>query len=221
MALLPQDRRGQILVVLTILALAGLYVLYAGSPIGSWLTGWSALGVTKDSLQNQIDSLDNQVKYAQRIIRAGTVTQLERRLAEYRATLDLMRQLVPVGEEMPNLFDDITSRAKVRGANVVNIVPATLESGTPFDTKRARVQVAGSYDQIGEYLADIASLPRIIVPYDIRITRITSPTADTSMRRRNMLVATFQIRTYVRPQVAATDTTARPAGAAAPAPRRG
>lgn len=216
MALIPQDRRGQIMVILTLLSLVGLYVLYAGSPVGGF-TGWSALGVTKDSLQNQIDSLDNQVKYAQRVIRQGTVTQLERRLAEYRATLDLMRQLVPVGEEMPNLFDDITSRAKVRGANVVNIVPAALESGTPFDTKRARVQVAGSYDQIGDYLADIASLPRIIVPYDVRLQRITSPTADTSMRRRNMLVATFQIRTYVRPQ--AVDTTTRPA-AAAPA-RRG
>ena len=214
MALIPQDRRGQILVVLTILALAGLYVLYAGSPIGSFFKGWSPLGVTKDSLQNQIDSLDNQVKYAQRIIRQGTVTQLERRLAEYRATLDLMRQLVPNGEEMPNLFDDITSRAKVRGANVVNIVPANLESGAPFDTKRARVQVTGNYDQLGEYLADIASLPRIIVPYDVRIQRITSPTADTSLARRNVLVATFQIRTYVKPQTVDT-------AAARQAPRRG
>jgi hypothetical protein len=41
--------------------------------------------------------LDNQVKAAQRVVRQGTVAQLERRLAEYRASLDLMRQLVPNG----------------------------------------------------------------------------------------------------------------------------
>lgn len=218
MALLPQDRRGQILVVLTFLALVGVYLLYSGSPIGG-LNGWSQLGVTRDSIQNQIDSLDNQVKAAQRIVRQGTVAQLERRLAEYRATLDLMRQLVPNGEEIPNLLDDISSRAKVRGAEVVNFQPAVLESGSPFDTKRARLVVKGSYDQIGEFLADIASLPRIIVPYDIKLERVTGPTADSSRQRAGILLqASFQIRTFVKPQSADTSAAAAPAAAG---PRRG
>ena len=222
MALLPQDRRGQILVVLTFLALVGVYLLYSGSPIGG-LNGWSQLGVTRDSLQNQIDSLDNQVKAAQRIVRAGTVAQLERRLAEYRATLDLMRQLVPNGEEIPNLLDDISSRAKVRGAEVVNFQPAVLESGSPFDTKRARLVVRGSYDQIGEFLADIASLPRIIVPYDIKLERITGPTADSARQRAGTLLqASFQIRTFVKPQSSDTAAVAAPAARpGAAAPRRG
>jgi type IV pilus assembly protein PilO len=224
MALLPQDKRGQILVVLTFLALVGVYLLYSGSPFGG-LNGWSQLGVTRDSLQNRIDSLDNQVKAAQRIVRQGTVAQLERRLAEYRATLDLMRQLVPNGEEIPNLLDDISSRAKVRGAEVVNFQPAVLESGSPFDTKRARLVVKGSYDQIGEFLADIASLPRIIVPYDIKLERIQLPASDTVHNRSGtMLQASFQIRTYVKP--APGDTLRRPPAAApgrpgAPPARRG
>jgi type IV pilus assembly protein PilO len=217
MAVFPQDRRGQIMVVLVILAVAALYFVWAGTPIGG-ISGVSQLAKTRDSLQRQVDSLDAIVESAKRTVANGAVAQLERRLAEYRASLDMMRQLVPAGEEMPNLFDDITSRAKVRGANVVNIVPANLESGAPFDTKRARVQVTGRYDQIGEYLSDIAGLPRIIVPYDVHLERINSPTADTSLTRRGILVATFQIRTYVKPVAPEPRRPAPGAPAAAAAP---
>jgi len=223
MALLPQDRRGQMLLVFTLLAAASLYFLYAGTPIGG-VPGWKSLGKTRDSLQNKIDSLDSQVKAAQRVVRQGTVAQLERRLAEYRASLDLMRQLVPNGEEIPNLLDDISSRAKIRGAEVVNFQPSALESGSPFDTKRVRFIVKGQYDQIGEFLADIASLPRVIVPYDVKIERVQGPASDSiRLRRGALLQASFQIRTYVKP-VSQDTMPVAPAAArpgAAPAARSG
>lgn len=200
MAVFPQDRRGQLELVFFILAVSVLYFLWAGTPIGN-VQGVSQLTVTRDSLTRTIDSVQATVDQAKRLVSQGAVQQVERMLAEYRASLDQMRQLVPAGPEMPNLLDDITSRAKVRGASVVNMVPAALESGAPFDIQRARVQVTGTYDQIGEYLSDIASLPRIIVPYEVRIQRIQSPTADAALVRRNLLVASFSIKTYVKPQI--------------------
>ncbi len=197
--IIPKDRRGQTLLFLTIFAIAALYFVWSGTPIGG-VPGVSQLNTTRDSLQRALDSVQTQVRNAQRDVRAGAVAQLERALAEYRASLDLMRQLVPMAEEIPNLLDDVSSRAKVRGANVVNFVPQPLETGTPFDTKRARVTVTGEYDQIGEFLSDVASLQRIIVPQELQISRITSPTADSALRERQLLQASFQIRTYVKPQ---------------------
>jgi type IV pilus assembly protein PilO len=221
MAVLPQDRRGQLELVFTIVAVAAVYFMYSGTPVLNW-AGITQLNHVRDSLTRQIDSLNNQVDNAKRVVRQGTVAQLERRLAEYRASLDMMRQLVPAGEEIPNLLDDITSRAKVRGARIDNFVPANLESGAPFDTKRARVLVTGQYDQIGEFLSDISSLPRIIVPYDIRISRMAGPTADTArVRAGTLLQASFQIRTYVKPQPAdTTQQRPRPRPAAPPAAGR-
>lgn len=204
MAVLPQDRRGQLMVVAAILAVAVIYFAWAGTPVGG-VPGVSQLNTTRDSLQNQIDSLQRQVDAANRTVRRGEVARLERALAEYRATLDLMRQLVPNGEEMPNLLDDASSRAKSRGAEIANWLPQPLESGSPFDIKRVRVVVTGQYDAIGEYLSDIASLPRIIVPYDVHIERIQAPggtpTTAADSARMNQLQASFQIRTYVKPQV--------------------
>jgi len=219
--LIPKDRRGQTLLFLTIFAVAALYFVWSGLPIGG-VPGVSQLNVRRDSLQRALDSVQTQVRNAQRDVRAGAVEQLERALAEYRASLDLMRQLVPASEEVPNLLDDVSSRGKVRGANVVNFVPQPLEAGAPFDTKRVRVTVTGDYDQIGEFLSDIASLQRIIVPQDLQISRINSPTADSALRARQLLQASFVIRTYVKPHApppaapgAANAAPARPGAAPA------
>src|SRR5262249_23123815 len=133
--------------VLTVLALAVGYFAWFGVPVVQ-VPGVSQLTVTRDSMNRKYDSLEIQVRNAQRDVARGTVAQPERALAEYRATLDLMRQLVPASEEIPNLLDDVSSRAKVRGATVVNFVPQPPESGTPFDTKRVRITVTGLYDQI-------------------------------------------------------------------------
>jgi type IV pilus assembly protein PilO len=205
-ALLPQDTRGQLLLFGTVVAVVALYFSWSGTPIVN-APGLSQLGATRDSLQVQIDSIQTQVDSAKRDVQRGTVRQLEEALNQYRASLELMRQLVPLSGEVPNLLDDISSRAKIRGATVVTFVPQPLESGSPFDTQRFRFTVTGQYDQIGEFLTDIASLPRIIVPYDLVITRIQSPAADSALLANvALLQASFQIRTYVKPPV--TDTAA-------------
>lgn len=220
MPILPKDKRGQTLLALTIFAVAALYFIWSGTPIGG-VPGVKQLGQQRDSLQRKIDSLETQVRNAQAAVRAGTVQQLERMLAEYRANLDMMRQLVPASAEVPNLIDDISSRAKVRGANVSNYQPEAVESGSPFDTHRYRFTVNGQYDQVGEFLSDIASLPRIIVPYNLRLERVQGPrgpAADTS-RTRGLLQASFEVRTYVKPQ--ADSVVAAPPPAARPATRGG
>ncbi len=217
MAGLPQDRRGQIFLALTVVALAALYFSWSGPPIGG-LPGIKTLGDSALVLQARIDSLNQQVNTAKRTMTTGALPQLERALANYQSTLDLMRRLVPVSTEIPDLLDDIASRARIRGAEVINFVPSyPPESGSPFDTQRARFTVTGTYDQIGEFLADIASLPRIIVPYDLRLTRVANaPTVDTSQVHTDQLQANFSIRTYVK---GTADTTGVPV--APPTPRPG
>ncbi len=208
MALIPQDRRGQTLVILALLGGALLYFTACGSPIGG-LDGVAQLSARRDTLQNRLDSLNTAVRNARRDIATGAIQQLEARLAEYRASLDLMRTLVPAGAEINNLFDDVTSRIKVRGARLSVFTPQGLESGTPFDTQRARVSVEGTFDQIGEILADIGSLPRIVVPYELALSRAEGPRDTTAGRQQAQpLRASFIIRTYVKTTVVDTITPA-------------
>jgi type IV pilus assembly protein PilO len=213
-SIIPQDRRGQILLLLTVIALVAIYVLWQGFAMAG-IDGVKQYRARRDSMQIQIDTLESQVRRAQADVQHGTVGLLEARLAQFRASLDLMRQLVPTSTEVPNLLDDISSRAKMRGATVADFTPQGLESGSPFDTQRARFTVTGDFDQLGEFFADIASLPRIVVPFDLRVERATGPGVDTTQHRTVLRVG-FQIRTFVKAPMA-------PGGAAAPAgaPRAG
>ncbi|MGD0483641.1 MAG: type 4a pilus biogenesis protein PilO [Gemmatimonadales bacterium] len=210
-SVIPQDRRGQILLLLTVVAVVAGYVLWKGfAPAG--IDGITQYQLRRDSIQSQVDTLTAQVRRSKADVQHGTVGLLETRLAQFRANLELMRQLVPASTEVPNLLDDISSRAKMRGATVADFTPQGLESGSPFDTQKARFTVTGQFDQVGEFLSDIASLPRIVVPFDIKIDRQTGPGTDTT-QGRTMLRVGFQIRTFVK-----TPAGSEGAAPAAPAP---
>jgi len=201
----PQDRRSQMELLAAIVALVVAYFGYAGFGMVG-LTGYKPLGIQRDSLQTEYDTITAQVTRAKRDVAGGALDKLDRRLAEFGATLDQVRQLVPAKSDVPNLLDDITSRAKMRGTTWAGLTPQATESGTLYDIQRYRLTVSGQYDQVAEFLTDIASLPRIIVPYDVHLSRVQGPLADTSQTAA-LLQATFAIRTFVKQRV---DTTAAP-----------
>src|SRR6266850_208214 len=75
------------------------------------------------------------------------------------------------------LIDDISTKAKVRGVTIGRIEPQPVDPGPPFDTYRYRLEIIGHYDQLGEFLSDIASLRRIIVPQDVVLKAAAGPPA--------------------------------------------
>src|SRR3989441_11874880 len=124
-----------------------------------------------------MDSLQAIVDRAKRDLASGTVEDLRRKVDEYRSNLQVMRRLVPEHNEVPKLMDDISTRAKVRGLTLGKFQPVPVDVGQPFDTYRYRLEVYGHYDQIGEFLADVASLPRIIVPPALTLKEALPDTA--------------------------------------------
>src|SRR3989449_3090312 len=145
---------------------------------------------------------------------------LRRKVEKYQAMLGLMRRLVPEKNEVPALIDDISTKAKVRGINIGRFEPLAVEPGPPFDTYRYRMEILGHYDQVGEFLADIASLPRIIVPQDVAL-KAASQGAQKIMGDTvgALLEASFMIRTFVKAAApppgapGAKKAAAKPAGA--------
>jgi Tfp pilus assembly protein PilO len=57
----------------------------------------------------------------------------------------------------------------------------------------------GHYDQIGEFMSDVASLQRIIVPQDVQIAVANSQSSKALGDSSGALLeARFQIRTFVK-----------------------
>lgn len=201
---LPTDQRGQILALLILVALAGGYFF--------WSKKHSPDVERIHAANQESDSLERIVAAAKADLASGSIEDLRRRVEEYQGSLELMRRLVPERNEVPTLIDDISTKAKVRGVTVGKIQPLPPEPGSPFDTYRYRLEVFGHYDQLGEYLADIASLPRIIVPQDVSL----SPAAPAAQKLLSdtvgaLLLAEFSIRTFVKSSLPPPGT--QPAGA--------
>src|SRR6185436_293818 len=81
--------------------------------------------------------------------RAKAVADSITRIEAYRGTLAVLRQLVPERNEVPNLLNDISTRAKIRGVNLSEVVPQPVSAGpAPFDTYAYKLSVVGRFDQI-------------------------------------------------------------------------
>ncbi|MDQ3426603.1 MAG: type 4a pilus biogenesis protein PilO [Gemmatimonadota bacterium] len=188
---------------LLVIMLAGLvgYIAYTGAVIDVvGLPGLSAREQRVVAVRDTIAQLDAATDSAKRELARGTVEDLRKRLDTYRGSLALLRRLVPERNEVPNLLDDISSRGKIRGVTLSQVVPLPVQQGpVPFNTYKYNMSVIGRYDQIGQFLADVASLQRIVVPYDLSVEVANSASAkalgDTT---GSLLEAKFQIRTYVK-----------------------
>ena len=192
-------RTTAILIILVAVALG--YMIYDGAGINMiGMNGLKAGKAANAGMQDSIVALQLQVDSAKRELAKGTVEDLRRRIEGHRASLAMLRRLVPVRAEVPNLLDDISTRAKIRGVTLSEVVPLATEPGpSPFSTDKYNIAVLGRYDEIGQFFSDIASLGRIIVPIDVSV----SPAGMSEARALGdttgaLLQARFQIKTYVK-----------------------
>src|SRR5712691_7965953 len=209
MALLPQDRQSQVMMLITLgmLALGYAFWNYWAKPTGEEIA----------ATQAEIKSMEDVIAQAKTDLASGTVEDLRRKVEEYSALLAVMRRLVPEKNEVPALIDDISTKAKIRGVTIGRLEPLAVEAGSPFDTYKYRLEIIGHYDQLGEFLSDIASLNRIIVPEAVNLKPAQQQAmhflADTLGA---LLEAQFSIRTFVKaaaaPPVPGKKPAARPAG---------
>jgi type IV pilus assembly protein PilO len=191
MALLPSDQRSQVMLLAIVLAVVGGYAF--------WRYYYTPATAQIISERVEIDSLTTVVERARADLTGGTVEDLRQKVEQYRGMLSLMRRLVPEQNEVPALIDDISTRAKVRGVTIGRIDPLPVDPGSPFDTYRYRLEILGHYDQLGEYLSDIASLPRIVVPQDLTL----KPASQGAQKLLSdtvgaLLEADLAIRTFVK-----------------------
>lgn len=185
------------------LVLAGIvgYCAYTGTVID--MVGLKGLAAGKErvaAIRDTITSLEAATDSAKKELARGSIADVRKRLESYRSSLLLLRRLVPERNEVPNLLDDISTRSKIRGVTLSQVVPQPVEPGpAPFDTYSYNMSVIGRYDQIGQFMADVASLQRIIVPYNLSVAAANASSAkalgDTTGA---LLEARFQVRTYVK-----------------------
>lgn len=199
--------RNSILIAL-IAGLAG-YAGYSGDGISMvGLRGVKPSMQHVDSLRDSIAVLDAKIDTARRDIAKESVEDVEKRVQAYGASLALLRTLVPAQREVTDLLDDVTARSRVRGVRMTGFQPLEPKVGpAPFTTYSYQFTVVGHYNQVAAFLTDIASLRRIMVPGDVRLTGASQQLGRAYGDTTAMLEAHFTVRTYVKDATSTGDST--------------
>jgi Tfp pilus assembly protein PilO len=184
-------KREQTLVAIAVLsaALLGAFVYFVYSPKSADL----------DAVAAHVDSLEAANKQASRDVAQGSLDRLRTEAKEYAASLRVMRQLVPTGNEVPALLDDISTAARRVGLELAGVEPLPVLPGEQFDTYRYKMSVIGGYHAVGQFLSNVGGLSRIVAPVTLEMK--PHPPGDKSKRApkkdQSLLDTNFQIQTYV------------------------
>ncbi len=177
-----------------------LIAVGVGTPVGFWMYWRNPRAEEAQQIQFQIDSLQARIDTARSDLSEGTLEQLRATVEQFEGALEVMRELVPAQSEVVSLIDSVASRAQRRRVQLISINELPSELAPPFRVIRNQVTVLGPFDEVGEFLSDVASLRRIMVPYGISI----QVAADTDLQGvlveegRTYLRVTFNIRTFVK-----------------------
>lgn len=183
-------KREQSLVALAVVAFAlvAAYVYFIYSP----------KSVELDAIGQHVDSLEIANKQASRDVAQGSLDRLRNEAREYAASLKVMRQLVPTGNEVPALLDDISTAARRVGLELAGVEPLPVLPGEQFDTYRYKMSVIGGYHAVGQFLSNVGGLSRIVAPVTLEMK--AHPAADKvkkAKKDQSLLDTNFQVQTYV------------------------
>jgi type IV pilus assembly protein PilO len=209
MGLLPQNRRDQYMAV-AIIASIGLGYLYYDQM-------WSAKNEELNASVAHVDSLVVVNQRAKSELAQGKTQELKAEADRFANDLEVMRRLVPTGNEVPALLEQVSTAARRVGLDIADVTPLPLISGDQYDAYKYRLSMRGDFHQIGTLLTNIGSLQRIVAPINLTLAPVASAPGQAKRARMQAVEARFEIQTYVARNVVIAPTRVKGAGAPEPA----
>lgn len=185
----PKTQRDQILGFVAALGLIAIGAF--------WYLVWNDKNVELNALQARVDTLVAMNDTARQDMAQGNLAKLQKEAERLRGHLDAMRTLVPTGNEVPALLEQVSNSARRAGLDLADVQPEPVIRGQSFDAHRYRMAVIGDYHQVGEFISNVGSLTRIITPMNLTLVPSTARTSKKPREGQQFLEARFQIQTYV------------------------
>jgi type IV pilus assembly protein PilO len=175
---------------------------------------WTPKTEELNATQGRVDTLLVSNQRAKSELAQGKTAELRAEAERYSQDLEVMRRLVPTGNEVPALLEQVSTAARRVGLDISDVQPLPTLTGDQYDAYKYRMSVKGSYSQIGVFLANVGSLQRIVAPINLTLTAAPNDPRARKVDRLQPLDARFEIQTYV----ARTRPTPKPGPAPRPEP---
>ena len=182
----PRDRN---LVVLSVLAfgLAG----------GYWYQFWSPKNLELDEVDAHVQALKEVNQHAKAELAQGKTSELRSETEQFERDLNVMRELVPTANEVPVLLEQVSTAARRVGLDIADVQPLPQLTGDQYDAYKYRMNVKGTYQEIGDFLTNVGTLQRIVAPINVSLNPTPNDTRKIKAPRQQALDARFEIQTYV------------------------
>jgi type IV pilus assembly protein PilO len=146
----------------------------------------------------------------------GKTQELRAEAERFANDLEVMRRLVPTGNEVPALLEQVSTAARRVGLDIADVTPLPLIQGDQYDAYKYRLSMRGDYHQIGTLLTNIGSLQRIVAPINLTIAPVVVQPGSVKRARIQPIEARFEIQTYVARNLPTAPVRVRGSGDAEP-----
>lgn len=102
--------------------------------------------------------------------KAANFTSYKAQLAEIERSFGTMLRQLPGKTEIPNLLVDISQTGLGAGLQEELFQPMEEVRKDFYAEKPIKIRLSGSYHEFGQFVSEIAALPRIVTLHDIEIT---------------------------------------------------
>jgi len=195
----PATRKNLIYGTVLLVAVAGFFYLKVYEPRKAGI----------EELETQLARIEQSNSAARGLTRGASSP--EEALELYRRQLSVVEGLIPSTEELPDLLDAISAQAQQTGVEISLIQPVSATQERYYTRRVYDMAVLGRYQDIGEFLTRVASLPRVVTPTDLRLAPAAAaggaPAGPAAAEGPPRLEARFSIETYVIPTAPLSDAT--------------
>ncbi len=138
-------------------------VMVAAGALLDWQDQWESLQATRQEENKLKETFLTKKK------EAINLDLIKKQLTETQASFGALLKQLPSKSEMDALLTDINQAGLGRGLQFELFRPGGEKINGSFAEQPITIRVTGSYDDIGKFSSDIATLPRIVTLNDIAI----------------------------------------------------
>jgi type IV pilus assembly protein PilO len=118
----------------------------------------------------QAEEKELRVTFEAKQKKAANFSAYKGQLAEIERSFGTMLRQLPGKTEIPNLLVDISQSGLGAGLQEELFQPTEEARKDFYAEKPIKIRLSGSYHEFGQFVSEIAALPRIVTLHDIEIT---------------------------------------------------
>ncbi len=153
-------------------AIAIILIMAAVAGLGYWYSIRPSLD-TLESVRGKEGALRQEFIDKQRVM--ANLEAYRAQLNTMQETFNTMLRELPTRTEMPDLLEDISNTGKKNGLTFELFKPEVEQMREFYAAKSISIKARASYHQLGEFISNIAVLPRIVTLQSVTLSEPPVP----------------------------------------------